>query len=755
LFFGAATAIDGLVYTGDEVDVDLINNKYTYVGTYIAVAIGLKGTDAGNYEISSLEVTKEWRITKAIITNITLENATYVYDANTHSIEVNTIYTQFNDPMTVYYAGVSNGYGKSYIETNSAIHAGVYTITAAIDETENYEAWSATATLTIRTRDIANITISDLDSVYNGQAHSITVNTTITGLGEEVVPYYTITDSNNNTLDGNSAIDAGIYTITAIISPENVINADYSELILTAILYIDKATITFDEIIVSGEGTFTYKADYYLISVTLYNNSTADVTQYGDPIIANYEGGTNAAKNGAKDVGTYSIVFTATSTGNYYEYVSPRMTLVIEPKQIVLSWPEVSHTYDAEAHDDMIMPVLLGGAAAADDGRFYTIDDIHVQIFILGTGTGEAATGNTVFRNAGSYTVTAAIDNTNYVLTNDINYYYIEKAMISGWQLNDYTVEYNSAIWYIGVSNSDAIVQVAVPSVALLGSDIGVVTYMYNTIDLESPFTTAFNGVKYAGVYYIEATISESSGNYTTLTDTATLTITPTNLTGFTVNNVNVTFNGAVHKVEVQVVGSQYVNGRYYTQYNEEVTLVYEISADGGNTYASGNSATNVNIVGGQVSSYRVRVTFNILDAMAQDSYTSLIQNADLNIAQANLSGLTMEDDIRVYDGRSHSLTLNTPSTPEGGYPVYNVSDGTLTVILSAYHNVVDGVARGDTFTINQSGGGAAVNAGVYTYTIGLEASGSTIATNYVPFVGLSADLVIERAVISTETLYF
>jgi hypothetical protein len=45
----------------------------------------------------------------------------------------------------------------------------------------------------------------------------------------------------------------------------------------------------------------------------------------------------------------------------------------------------------------------------------------------------------------------------------------------------------------------------------------------------------------------------------------------------------------------------------------------------------------------------------------------------------------------------------------------------------------VDGVARGDTFTINQSGGGAAVNAGVYTYTIGLEASGSTIATNYVP----------------------
>jgi hypothetical protein len=42
-----------------------------------------------------------------------------------------------------------------------------------------------------------------------------------------------------------------------------------------------------------------------------------------------------------------------------------------------------------------------------------------------------------------------------------------------------------------------------------------------------------------------------------------------------------------VHKVEVQVVGSQYVNGRYYTQYNEEVTLVYEISADGGNTYAS------------------------------------------------------------------------------------------------------------------------------------------------------------------------
>ncbi|NLL55781.1 MAG: hypothetical protein GX242_01025, partial [Clostridiales bacterium] len=754
LNYGAESSYDGLVYTGDDVEVDLIDNEHINVGIYTAIAIGLKGQDAINYEIIGI-LTQEWRITKARITNIYIEDATYTYDKNSHSIVVNTTYTQYNDPMVVYYEGVSNGYGSSYIDGNTATNAGVYTITAKIDETANYEAWSDTAILTINTRDIGNITMSDLDAVYNAQAHSISINTTITALGEEIVPVYEITDSLNNTVASNSAINAGLYTVKAIISPENIVNANYSELILTAILYIDKATITYDEVIITGEGIFTYKADYYCVKVELMNNSVVNVTQYGDEIQGSYEGGTNETKDGAKDVGTYSFVFTATSTNNYYEYVSPRMTLVIEPKQLNLDWAEISHTYDAEAHNDMLLPSLLSGASLDDDGRYYDSDIVNVQITVLGTGIGEAASGQNVFRNAGQYTVTASIDNTNYTLANAINNYVIEKAEITGWQLNDYTVEYNNTLWHIGVSRSSDIVQNEVSSVALLGGDIGTVTYMYNTINLETPFDTEFSGARYAGNYYIQATISESTGNYVNFADTAIIEITPTNLTGYTVNNVSVVFDGAIHKIVAQVVSSQYIDGVYYTQYNEELTLTYEISNDGGSVYTTGNSAVNVNIINGEVASYRIKVTFKVVNSEAEQSYTALIQYAELTIAQASLAGLSMEDDTKVYDGKEHSLTLNTPAPPETGYPIYNVVDNKLIVILSSTHNLVNGTPMGDTFDINQTGGGAVVDAGTYTYTIAIDASGDTIATNYVPFVGLSADLVIERAEISTDTDIF
>ena len=74
------------------------------------------------------------------------------------------------------------------------------------------------------------ITFNNGTFTYDGTAHSIFVS----GAPAGATVTYTITDIQNNTQPGNSAVNVGVYTVTAIISMAN-----YNNLELQATLTID------------------------------------------------------------------------------------------------------------------------------------------------------------------------------------------------------------------------------------------------------------------------------------------------------------------------------------------------------------------------------------------------------------------------------------------------------------------------------------------------------------------------------------
>ncbi|HNS41352.1 MAG TPA: choice-of-anchor Q domain-containing protein, partial [Taishania sp.] len=119
---------------------------------------------------------------------------------------------------------------------------GVYSVTVTAIETDNYLSTTQTINLEITKAVFTGITFNDGTFNYDGNSHSIDV----VGAPVGATVTYTITDSQNNTQAGNSAINVGVYTVEAVISMAN-----YEDLVLEATLTIqtDLGTKETDEII--------------------------------------------------------------------------------------------------------------------------------------------------------------------------------------------------------------------------------------------------------------------------------------------------------------------------------------------------------------------------------------------------------------------------------------------------------------------------------------------------------------------------
>ncbi|GLB50763.1 T9SS type A sorting domain-containing protein [Neptunitalea lumnitzerae] len=118
---------------------------------------------------------------------------------------------------------------------------GSYTITWEYDDA-NGNVSTQTQTVTVTESDLSAVTFNNTTYTYNGAAQYATVNNLPAGAG---VTYTILPDTGLN----NGAIDAGTYTVTAVVSPApNAPNC--SPVTLTATLIIEQATqqIIFDPI---------------------------------------------------------------------------------------------------------------------------------------------------------------------------------------------------------------------------------------------------------------------------------------------------------------------------------------------------------------------------------------------------------------------------------------------------------------------------------------------------------------------------
>jgi len=216
--------IAGTLPTG--ISVTYTNNDQTDAGSYTVTAEIDGGT---NYEGGIL--TAELTIEKASIAGINLDDVTFIYDGTVKSLAI---------------AGTfPTGTLVSYTN-NDQTDAGSYTVTAEIDGGTNYEDLTLTAQLTIEKATIAGITFDSSSFSYDGMDRSLAIAGTLP-TGTSV------------TYTGNDQTDAGSYTVTAEIGGGN----NYEELILTATLTIEKASITG---ITLDDANFTYDGYFYVVS---------------------------------------------------------------------------------------------------------------------------------------------------------------------------------------------------------------------------------------------------------------------------------------------------------------------------------------------------------------------------------------------------------------------------------------------------------------------------------------------------------
>ncbi|MBR2479808.1 MAG: hypothetical protein IKB56_00700, partial [Clostridia bacterium] len=735
--YAEATETTGIV-AGEESSIEIIvaKNSYKDAGDYEATAT-LR--DNANYVMTAS--TRSWSIlAKEVAIDWSNAITTKIYNAQPQIITAQIEGLIGDDTATLVYSG------------NTATNVGKYTASVTgIENNKNYvlaqdvpsQDWE------IKPADITGITLGSIDTVYDSTEYGLTLSKDTTQYDEAIISVTMVTTNKATGAEiaDNKVADAGTYLVKATLNAGD----NYNELELEGTITITPADIEFITATISGGGEYVYNAKVRQVTAEFISIKGENLTQYGHPVIVTYAGGENNT-NGAKNVNNYTISATA-SAGNNYNTVALSTNVVIKAKNIEIVYALDDFTYDGTDQSEKLTPTINYGATGDDDKKVYDDDKDKVVLTVELVGKDSNNADETRFFNAGAYDLTITCDNHNYNIVNNGATYTMKQIKIDWLYLKGYEVEYNKELHYVGVSTSaDIGITELVHQVQLKSGDLGTVTYKYNTVGEDEEYVNEFTGVKYAGTYYIKATIQES-GDKDNYDDNANLAcvlkINPTALSGFSLSDRSETYNGAEHTLTLNTTTQNgYIDGNYYTQYGEELTLTYTLD---GNPVAI-PSATNVKVEDGNVVAYKVSAMFAFSGENATEltaSYTSLIFNANLLINKANLSGITLEDDTITYDGEAHVLTPTFPATVEGVYPQYHVVGNKVNVILSATHNV----GIGDEFNIVTTlGNGAseAKNAGTYNFVVNLQEGEGTIANNYEGFRGLSAKLVIAKANMAT-----
>jgi|GEM_PF-2718277 hypothetical protein len=313
------------------------NNNQVGAGTYTVTATVSKD----NYNDAILTADLIIKKAEAIITADAVQ--TYTYDG-----EVKNVLASLNHTETELGFTPQQGY------TN----AGTYTVTISAKETDNYLPASKAVSLVIEKGGITGVAFEGGANskivTYDGTEHSIYV----TGLPEGATVVY----------DNNGQVDAGIYTVTAIVSKEN-----YDDITLTADLIIKKAEAI---ITANAQQTWTFDGAVKNVSASL-NHSETELAY--------------APQQGYANAGTYTVTIASDETDNYLS-ASKEVTLVIEKGEIT--------------------------GMAFEDGansKIVTYDGTEHSVFV--TGIPEGATvvyDNNGQVDAGTYTVTATVSKENY-----------------------------------------------------------------------------------------------------------------------------------------------------------------------------------------------------------------------------------------------------------------------------------------------------------------------------------------------------
>ncbi|SEL85225.1 MBG domain-containing protein [Parapedobacter koreensis] len=338
-----ATSPAGL--TGVSVTYDGLAVPPAEAGEYEVVAT----LTHANYEAT--EATGTLVIAKAAAT-LTLSDLNHTYDGTARQATVTT------SPAGL--TGVSVTYDGSAVPPSEA---GEYEVVATLTHA-NYEADAATGTLVIGKATLAGIAFDNNRFTYDGTAKSLEINGS---LPRSVVVSY----------NGNGRIEAGTYTVTAVIDGGN----NYEDLVLRATLEIT-AMPTLS--IAFPNRRLVYDGTQKLLAVT---------GELPEGVTVTY------TNNGRTDVGIQTVT-AVIDGGNTYQDMELTATLEIIPASRALYFPALPEKTYGDAD------FSAGATASTGESVTYVSSDESVAIIVDG-----------LIRmiGAGSATITATVpENGNY-----------------------------------------------------------------------------------------------------------------------------------------------------------------------------------------------------------------------------------------------------------------------------------------------------------------------------------------------------
>lgn len=299
-----------------------------------------------------------------------------------------------------------------YPDGNSFVDAGEYDVLAVIYG-DVYETKTLTAHLTVEKAayDMSGVSFENATYTYDGESKSLALKGTLPS-GVRVA--YSIGEKT-----GNSAVEAGIYTVVAKFTSSN---ANYSAIDdMTGVLTIEKASYDVSSLSMQNKAE-TYDGKEY--SLTLDNESLVPrgvsifyqirkvKTGGGEEI----EDSVFSEGNGATNAGTYEVqaVFILSDAQNYNTIAPIVATLTIEQAEYVLDvhFYNATFTYDGQAHSLSLMGENPSTAASLPAGMSveYTVQKIYNAD---GTAVEEEVKSGNGATELGTYKVVAYFSHSN------------------------------------------------------------------------------------------------------------------------------------------------------------------------------------------------------------------------------------------------------------------------------------------------------------------------------------------------------
>ena len=418
------TANGGAAYGSED---DLQTEAPEAAGTYHVVYV-VKETD--NYKgatVASEEfIISRASISPAVTINGQSSDAGWVYDGEEKAAAVTG--NLGKGSVTYTYAGRNHTtYGGSVQPTD----AGEYTVTAAVAQTDNYEAGEATLDFTISQKGVMVAFASDTQYTYTGAA----VNVVLTVDGNQV----DLTDNEYFTVvSGCDGTDAGSYTAT-IAWKGNYKESGTADDFATAQRNKEVGTWTIDPFAVSLPDELTKTSvysynDQFVGTRQTWNwdnyNGFGTALQSGTPFSVTVsasgsgiaEGSYGSQANGqesgylfATEAGVYTFTLELTSTKNFV-WVSggtdaKELTWTIDKAEVSVDVGEQQLEYDGNKKAPANIVDLNAGDTSVPSAyqNLYTIAGYAV-------GTTSAAVGTTAPNNYGTYYVAIDLkDGDNFV----------------------------------------------------------------------------------------------------------------------------------------------------------------------------------------------------------------------------------------------------------------------------------------------------------------------------------------------------